>query len=69
MSLVWEITYDTDECLSGTVCLCTKGSFKLPEITLKLPNYLMLCWFIALFRLPDKELFWYKNVWVLLLPK
>lgn len=36
-----EFMYD-DKCLSSAVCLCMEGSFKLPEITIKLPNYLLL---------------------------
>lgn len=37
---------------------------------LKLPrNYLLLCWFVAFSKLPDKELLWCKNVWVLIAAK
>lgn len=38
VSLVLEFTCDADKYLSSTVCLCTKGSSELPEITLKLPR-------------------------------
>lgn len=37
---------------------------------LKLPhNYILLCEFIALSKISEKELFWGKNIWVLIAAK